>query len=310
MLTRVPDFRSLLSLVREVAESFSRHNDALLGAAIAFYAMMSGAPLAVIAVGVAGLVLGPDAAHGELRQQLSGPLGPGTADLVSKLMVEAREPLSGGIATLLGGAVVLFAASRLFVHTHNALNHVMGVRAKTGASLRRAARQLAQERLMSFAMVFLCGGLLIALLVLRTGVTAVTAFLARILEVPVLWRAAELSVSVAILAFLFTVIFRLLPDIRMAWTDAWVGAWVTAILVGFGTVPIGWFLGRFGAGSVYGAAGTLVVLLLWVYYSAQIFFVGAEFTRAWAVRHGQGVRPSPYAVRVVEEDSEVPRRPA
>jgi membrane protein len=296
------DWRGVFKVLHDSGQSFGRHNDSLLAGAIAFYAMLSAAPLAVMAVAVAGLVFGQDTARGELYAQLKGPLGPQAAQMITNLMEQAREPISGGIATILGGIALLFGASRLFTHLHRALNHVMGVRSRIDLSWAGMLKQEAKLRLLALGMVFFCGLLLVALLVARTVLTAVTSALDQVVQVPLLWRGAELALSFGVLAVLFTFTFRLLPDVVIKWTDVWVGAWFTAILVGLGTIPIGWFIGNFGVASAYGAAGSLVVILLWIYYSSHIFFFGAEFTRSWATHYGRGVRPHSHATRILFED--------
>lgn len=292
--------RSFLACLWDTIQGYARHGNTLLGAAIAFYALLSAAPIGVIAVAIAGLVFGEDVASGQLRWQMQQTLGSKGAKFVVDMMEQAREPVSGGIATFLGLAIIVFAAARMFAHLHRALNHVMGVRSRVDVSFKSLAKKVAQKRLLTFGLVLLCGVTLMLLLLARLVVSTITEALEGIVEFPMFWQGLELAVSFGVLALLFAVIFKYLPDVDLAWKDVWVGSGVTAALLGIGTIIIGWFLGKFGVASTYGAAGTVVVVLLWVYYSAQFFFFGAEFTREWARRFGEGVQPTSIAVRVVD----------
>ncbi|MFW5921201.1 MAG: YihY/virulence factor BrkB family protein [Polyangiales bacterium] len=294
------DFRGFAACLRDTVQGYTRHGNTLLGAGIAFYALLSAAPLALIAVAIAGFVFGEDLAHGQLRWQLRTWIGPKGADVVTTMMEQAREPLSGGIAAVVGVAVILFAASRLFNHLHSALNHVMGVRARVDISIKTVALKVVQKRLLTFGLVILCGLVLMLLLLARLLISTVTEALEDLVQVPRLWKALDLGVSFAVVATMFAVIFKYLPDVRVKWKDVWLGSVVTTVLLGIGTMAIGWFMGTVGTASTYGAAGAAIVVLLWVYYSAQIFFFGAEFMREWARRFGGGVRPQPWAVRVVD----------
>lgn len=296
--------RSYYDVLREAVQAYGQKGDAMLGAAIAFYTMLSAAPLAVIAVGVAGLLFGQVEAQQELLAQLRAYMGHDAARMLLQLMQEAREPVTGGLAAALGLAILLFAASRLFVNLQRTLNFVMGVRERRKGDIRSSARAAVAQRARSFAMVLAVGFMLTVLVVARLVLGALAELLEPLAALPWIWRVLELLVSFALFTLLIAVIYKVIPDVYLHWRDVLLGAAVTSALLAIGILPIGWFLGRVGTTSAYGAAGTLVAILLFVYYAAQIFFLGAEITRAWACRGGAGMRPKPQAVRIAEQPGE------
>lgn len=296
--------RIVFLVLRDAVQGFSEKGDTMLGGAIAFFTVLSAAPLLVIAVGVAGLIFGMEEARHEVLVNVRELVGPGAEGMAERLMDQAREPVTGGVAAAAGLAVLIYGSTRLFVHLQRGLNHVMGVRVRPTQGLKRAAQDIVKQRAKSFAMVLACGLTLTLLLAFRTAVTVASTAVDRVADVPVLWNAIELTVSFSLLALLLAAIYRVIPDVHLAWRDVWLGGIVTALLLGIGTIPIGWFLARATTASAYGAAGTLVAILLFVYYASVIFFLGAEITAAWARRCGRGVRPKSYAVRVVAEPDE------
>ena len=290
-------------LLQDAGRGFADSGDSLLAGAVAFYTLLSAAPLLVITVAVAGFIFGEETARSELFSQLRGVIGPSTTKKLAVAMKEARLGESGGLAATLSAVVLLFGASRLFVHLQRALNHVMSVRLKR-SSFKAAAKKVLVKRLWSFAMVIGCGFLLTLLLMARTVASALLEALEDVVHVPWIYQVTELLLSFGLLASLFAVLYKVLPDVRLHWADAWIGGSMTAVMLALGTLPIGWFIGSFGTTSAYGAAGALVILLLWVYYASLIFFFGAELTRAWAEQKGRGLEPEPYAQRVVAEERE------
>lgn len=300
--------RTVFHVLRDAVEGYSDNGDSMLGGAIAFFVMLSAAPLLVIAVGLAGLLFGMEEARTAILSNVRQFVSPDAARFLLRLMREAREPVTGGVAAVLGVIVLLFGASRLFVHLQRSLNYVMGVRVRRTKGIKRAARSMVQERVKSFAMVLACGAALTLLLLVRTAITALDSVIDQMVDIPRFWNALELLVSFSLFAVLIAAIYKVIPDVYLSWRDVWLGGVVTALLLGIGTLPIGWLLARVGNVGAYGAAGTLAAVLLFAYYASQIFFLGAEITAAWARRCGSGVRPRPYAVRVVEaqDDQAIP----
>ena len=301
--------KQALELLSDTWVNFQRDGGPLLGGAVAFFAVLSAAPLVMVAVAIAGVVYGEEVARGELRWRVRSAMGQKGGDLVMRFIEASVDSQAGVVATIVGVAVVLFAASRLFVMLRLGLNLIWGVRIKPKRTLKSAAATLARKRLISFGMVVLCGLLLMVVLTFKTGFSAVDNLLGDAVHIGWFWRVLEFFVSMAVLTVLFASMYKVLPDARIAWKDVWIGATLTAALMSIGSLLIGLYLGYVGPASTYGAAGSLVLLLLWVYYSGQIFFMGASFTEVWAHRYGGGVTPEPHAERMVlapREDSVPP----
>jgi membrane protein len=268
-----------------------------LGAALAYYTAFSIAPLLVIAIAIAGLLLGEEAARGQIVAQIAGLVGPDSARAIQDMIANAQRPASGVIATALGTGTLLLGASGVFGQLQDALNTIWEVESKPGRGLRGMLR----DRFFSFTMVLGTGFLLLVSLILTSALSGLTAGFADtgpVLET--LGHALDLLLSLAVTTLLFALIYRYIPDVKIAWNDVWVGAALTAVLFAIGKTAIGLYLGRASVGSAYGAAGSLVVLLAWVYYAAQILLFGAELTQVYANRWGSRVEPADNAVRVTE----------
>jgi membrane protein len=287
------------SVLNETWRSFQRHDGPLLSGAVAFYSILATAPLGVFAVVIGGLVLGEDAARGELRVQLEGSVGPQGAEFISDMVLRASEPSATQLASVLGFLFFVVASTRLFSIVQAALNHVWGVRISASLGGKGRALKLLRKRLISFAMVFVFGGTVLGAVMLKVALLATLEVVGGL--PPRVWSVIEFFATEAVLTFMVAMLFRLLPDVRISWPDIWRGSVVTAFLSSVGALLVSTYLGWASAGSMYGAAGSLVISLLWVYYTAQIFFLGAEFTGVWARRRGDGVRPLPHAVFVVEQ---------
>jgi membrane protein len=268
-----------------------------MGAALAFYTAFSLSPLLVIVVAVAGLIFGPDAARGQIAEQVSGMVGEQGGKFVQDILANAsNEPGSGVGAMLISFALLLFTASGVFVELQDALNNVWGVAPKPNRGLWGIVR----DRLLSFGMVLVVGFLLLVSLVVSAGLSALSR-LAGLGDVGLTAGTVNFVVSCVVVTVLFALIYKVLPDAKIAWSDVWVGAALTSVLFTLGKALIGLYLGRATIGSAYGAAGSLAVLLLWVYYSGQILLFGAELTRAYADRFGRRIRPAENAVAVTQE---------
>lgn len=287
-------FRSIGTLLKQTVSQWSEDEASRLAASLALYTLLSIAPLLVVAVSIAGLALGDEAARGEISQQISTVVGPQAGKAIEGLVANARTPSSGILSTVIGIVVGLFGASGVFGELQSALNRVWEVKPKPG----RGIRGMLRDRFLSFSMVMGVAFLLLVSLVVSAGIAAVSGFFKGVLQLPFLWEAANLVISLGITAVLFALIFKLVPDVKIAWRDVWVGGIVTAVLFSIGRVALAWYVGRSATVSPFGAAGSLVALVVWVYYSAQILFFGAEFAQVYAARYGTRIVPSKNAVPV------------
>ncbi|HVE13249.1 MAG TPA: YihY/virulence factor BrkB family protein [Elusimicrobiota bacterium] len=287
--------RSIGELLAKAAKSMAEDQAPMMGAALAYYTMFSIAPLLVIAIGLAGLAFG-DAA-GRVFDALSGLLGERGASAVESMIEAASSrPRAGVVAAAAGFVALLAGASGVFQQLQQSLNLIWKVAANPKARWSAFLRQ----RLLSFAMVAVIGFILLVSMLVSAALSAAGQWAAGALPGgAALWAAVNFAVSLAVIGALFASVFKLLPDVELPWSSALVGGFATALLFAVGKAAIGLYLGRSGAASAYGAAGSLIVVLLWVFYSSQILFFGAEFTRAWATRGGRSVPPKPGAVYAV-----------
>lgn len=281
----------MLKVLRQAWWSFQVHEGSLLSGAVAFYALLALAPLGVLGVVVMGWVLGAKRAQLMISHQLRDVLDPSSADLLQDA-IRRGSTLEGGVATLISVGFLLYASTRLFWMLRGALNHAWNIRSTVPPGFRGQRRQVLQRRLVAFGMIGILGIAFVVAALLKAGVTTANLYFG---GVPLLWRGLDVATSIALFTVLIALIYRWLPDATIDWRDAMVGAIVTAALNTLGTVLIGHYLARISPHSMYGAAGSLIVLLLWVYYSTQIFLFGAELTAAYAELRGGGVRPLDYA---------------
>ena len=267
-----------------------------LGAALAYYTVFSLAPLLIIAIAMAGLVFGQEAAQGQIFEQLRGLLGEASAKAMQDMVQDANaKPATGVVATLIGVVTLLFGASGVFGQLQTSLNAIWDVEPKPG----RGILGLVRDRILSFGFILVVGFLLLVSLLLTAAVALVAQWFGGMLPaMETLAQILNFVVSLAVITLLFAMIFKFLPDAKIAWHDVWIGAFITALLFTVGKLALGLYLGKSGVGSSYGAAGSLIVLLLWVYYSSQILFFGAEFTQVYANRFGSHVAPADNAVSV------------
>ena len=267
-------------------------NATRLAAALSYYSALSIAPLLVLAVTIAGFFFSTEAARQELVGQLRQVMGPQSSEIVRTVLEQADQPQTATLAGLAGVAVLLWGASNVFAQLQSAMNTVWGVELKPSAGIWVTAR----ERQLSFGIVMAIGFLLVVSLILSTLLAALTTQLGQLLPgVGWLWQAVNEVVTFVVITLLFALLFKMLPDAETAWRDVWWGALLTSALFTIGKFLLGLFLGMETFSSAYGAAGSLVVFLIWVYVSAQIFFFGAEFTQVYARRRGRGLRPADHA---------------
>lgn len=283
---------------------FSRRGGRILGGAIAFYSLLSIAPLLLIAIHTAGVLTTEARARDALSSDLARWIGEGGARTLTAMLARAEGSRTFSIGSALSVALLVYASTRLFAALEFALHQMWGVQRKSGKGLKGKAAAQVRKRGLRFLMVLLCGGVLCALVALKTTLAAASDVIGGRLHVNALWHALELASSFVVTAALFLAIFRVLPEVKIAGQDVLVGAGVTAVLFTLGSSAIGVYIGRKGMDSTWGAAGSIVMLMLWVHYSAQIFFLGAAFTAARARAGGRPIEPNEHSVAVtVDEDS-------
>ncbi len=270
-------------LLRETVEGYIADEAMSRGAAIAFYTIFAIAPLLVIATAIAGLAIGEQAAQGAIAEQLRGELGADAADAVLALVQSAAHPRSGQIAAIIGVATLLLTASAAFGEVQAALDAIWRSAPQAGSTM----LILLRARLAAFILVAASGLLLLGATIVSTAVAAVATWAAGLLPFRAdLVSLANFGVSFVVATVLFATMYKVLPHRRLRWRDVGVGAAVTGLLFTVGKSLIGWYLGSAAVASAYGAAGALLVVMLWIYWSAQIFLLGAEFTRVWAGLQG------------------------
>jgi membrane protein len=251
------------------------------GAAIAFYAITSLAPVLLIVIAIAGMVFGRDAAQDAISDQFSALMGKQAADVLQSVIASASTKSSSIVATLVGIAMLMATASGVFGEMQAALNTIWKTRSRETTLSR-----LIRARVTSLGLVAALGFLLVVSLVVSAGLTAFANYLDRLPVGALILSGVNFTVSWLLFALLFGAIYKVLPDRTLQWKDVIVGALMTSLLFNIGKALIGWYIGSSAVASSYGAAGGLIVLLLWVYYSAQIFLFGAEFTKIYANTHG------------------------
>src|SRR5262245_41166930 len=279
--TRRTPVRALWTLLKEAGTSWSNHKDSRLGAALACYSIVSIVPLIVIVISIAGLVFGADAVRQDIGVQLKGLLGDSGAKALEGMLEGASKPTEGIFATVFGAVTLIFAALGVVVQLKDALNTVWEVE----PSGKSGVWNFIRTYLVSLAGVLSLGFLLLISLLLTTALAAGAKYIGTWLPESLL-QIASMAISFGVITLLFAMMFKWLPDAQVAWRDVWLGAVFTALLFEIGKFLIGFYIGKQGLESTYGAAASLVVLLIWVYYSSQIVLLGAEFTRAYAKRHG------------------------
>ena len=272
-----------LDLFKQAFIEFIQDKVPRLGAALSYYTIFSLAPLLLIAIAIAGLVFGRQAAQGQIFGQLRGVLGENSAKMVQEMVASAGKPRSGAIAAILGVVTLIFGASGVFGQLKDALNTIWDVEPKKDAGI----PGMIKDRFLSAAMVFGIGFLLLVSLIIDATISALGKYAGSHLPGgEAIWQILQNVVALGVVTVLFAMIFRFLPDLKIEWRDVWLGAMLTAVLFLIGKIALGIYFGKSAVGSSYGAAGSLVLVLLWVYYSAQILLFGAEFTQVYARADG------------------------
>jgi membrane protein len=286
--------KEYLTLLRDAGKHWLNAKAPRLGAALAFYAVISLAPLLMLVMNLAALLFGQDAAAGQLADEIRDTVGAEVAQALQDMIREANRPFTGTWHAIVGLLVLLFGASGVFVELQDAMNTIWQVTPKPG----RGVLGIIRDRFLSFTILMGACFLLLASLV-ATAVLAALSRLGTLSGLPGgagLWEGLNFVVSFVVITLLFALIFKVLPDARVRWKDVWIGAASTALLFTLGKLALGFYLTHGSVTTGYGAAGSLVIVLLWDYYAAQILLFGATFTRSYAERHGSGVVPAANAV--------------
>ncbi|MEI9948737.1 MAG: YihY/virulence factor BrkB family protein [Pseudomonadota bacterium] len=282
-------------VLKETGTAWDEDNVTRLAASLAYYTLLSIAPLIILAVAVTGLAFGEDAAREHIAGEIAGVVGAGAADAIQSIAKNARTPGSGFLSIGVGLLVLLFGASGVFGELQSALNTVWDVAPKPG----RGIWGIVKDRFFSFTLVLGVAFLLLVSLVISAGLTWVGQVFEQSLPGgAVVWQILNFCISLGVVTALFALMFKKLPDVHISWRDVWVGAAVTAALFTLGKFGLGIYLGSAGVSSAYGAAGSIVALVIWVYYSAQVLLIGAEFTEVYARRFGSRITPDDQAVSV------------
>jgi membrane protein len=281
-----------VDVAKQAFASWRNDGGSSLAASLAFYIIFSLAPALVIALAVAGVIVGHEAARKELAGELSPHVGSDGAGFMLALLEQARAKMTGQTATLIGLAASLFGATIVSAELKSALNQVWNVRAKRGMHL----KQIIYSRLLSFAAVFIVGLLLLLLVAASVVVSATNSFFSDKIALPSwLLAGGNFVISFLLISIIFAILFKVLPDVEITWRDVAMGAVITSLLFSLGKMLIGMYIAHSNLQSLYGAAATFVIILAWVYYSSQVFFLGAEFCQAWSARYGSGIIPNRYA---------------
>jgi membrane protein len=278
------------SLLKQTASEWMEDDAPSLGAALAYYTVFSLAPLMTIAIAIAGFFFGKEAAQGQIFDELRVLLGEEGGKAVEEMVQSASaQPTAGVVATIVSVIILLFGASGVFGQLQSSLNAIWGVKPKPG----RGVLWMIKDRLLSFGFTLVVGFLLLVSLLLTAGIALLANWVGGLMPgSEIIAQILNLVFSLVMITLLFAMIFKFLPDAKIAWHDVWIGAFLTAVLFTIGKFALGIYLGKSGVASSYGAAGSLIVLLLWVYYSSQILFFGAEFTQVYANRFGSRVAPA------------------
>lgn len=279
------------SVLKQAVVSWNDDYAASMGAALAYYTAFSLSPLLIIAIALAGLAFGQDAASRQVVSELGGLIGSEGAKAIQELLAHASKPGSSVLASVIGVVTLILGASSVFGELQTSLDRIWKAPAVRQAS---GIISLIRARLLSFGMVVAMGFLMLVSLLIGAGLSALHQWsVARIGVGAYLLQALNVAVSFGVTTVVFASAYRILPRARIDWSDVWTGASVTAVFFTVGKYLIGVYIGRAGVTSGFGAAGSLVVILVWVYYSAQVFLLGAEFTWVFAHRHGSKVGKAP-----------------
>jgi membrane protein len=284
----MPVVRDLFSLLKQTFDEWQQDKVPRLAAALSYYIAFSLAPLLVLTIALVGFILRDQPVREEVLGLITSAVGTQAGELMGELVDNLRQPASGFVSAVLGIAALLFGAIGVFEQLKDALNTMWGVRTEAAPS---GVRGFIFGKLISFGMVLVIGLLLLISLVISTLLNAFSNYTETMFPgAPALLQVVNIVISFGLVVVLFALVYRILPDIKLEWRDVWIGATITALLFTIGKYALSLYLGNTGTASLYGAAGSFVLILLWIYYSAQIILFGAEFTQVYSRRYGS-LRP-------------------
>lgn len=296
--------REIRSVLREAARQYSRHGGRTLASAVAFATLLSIAPLLFIALSIASITVGDAASRASVFEDLSRWVGREGAETIFALLDRAGSSTRSGLASVIGGIVLAYASTRLFSQMKRALNQMWNVHARSGRGFKAKVVSQVRKRGLSLLLVLLVGLVIIAVVIVKTITAAAAHEFFDDRAARFLFRASEMLITLVTTTAMIAALFKWLPDAKLQWRDALRGALVTAILFAIGTTLISLYIGHKTLDVLYGPGGSLVVVLLWVYYSAQVFFFGAAVTGELARRRGAPIQPDQYGVRIVIDTGE------
>ena len=290
--------KTLFSLLKDTFKEWNEDKAPRLAAALAYYTAFSIAPLLIVVIAIASFAFGEEAVRGQLDNQIQEVVGAEAASAIQDMLAATAQEDAGVLASVIGVVTLLLGAAGLFGQLQDALNTVWGVEPKPNQGILATLR----SRFLSFTMVLGVGFMLLVSLILSTALTALNTWMTNLLPGGgIVLQIINQVISFGVITLLFAAIYKILPDVEIQWRDVWMGAAVTALLFTIGKFLIGLYLAQSSVSSSYGAAGSFVVLLLWVYYSAQILLFGAEFTQVYASRYGSQIVPSENAQFISDE---------
>lgn len=299
-----PVIRAAQEVLAASGRSYSRHGGRMLAGAVAFSALLSIAPLLFIALHVSSYTVGDDVARASVFHDLAGWIGADGARTIFALLQRANAEEHGGVASVIGGVVLVYASTRLFSQMKRALNHMWDVHARSGKGWRGKVWKQARKRGLALLMVVFVGFVIVFVVVVKVVLVAATVPIGGDVQRAII-RFVEALLTLATTTVMFGALFKFLPDARLTWRDAWQGALVTALLFSIGTTVISLYLGHKTLDVLYGPGGSLVMVLLWVHYSAQVFFFGAAVTGELAKRRGHPIEPDDHGVRIVIDTGQI-----
>ncbi|HSK87145.1 MAG TPA: YihY/virulence factor BrkB family protein [Anaerolineales bacterium] len=293
----------MFKLLKDTFREWREDGATRLAAALAYYTTFSLAPLLVLIIAIAGLIGGQEAAQSQVMAQVQDLLGAEGREFVQEMIENASRPATGVTATVIGVVTLLFGALGVFGELQNSLNTIWEVKPRPAKGLLDGVKRFIIDRLLSFTMVLGIGFLLLASLVVSAAVSALGEYIGTAWPMADFWlQLINFLISFVVIMLLFGMIFKFLPEVNIAWKDVWLGAAVTSVLFSLGKFLIGFYLGRSEVANTFGAAGSLAILLIWIYYSAQILFFGAEFTQVYSNRYGSKIVPDPDMVKITEQE--------
>jgi membrane protein len=299
------DLRPTFKLLKQAAVAWWNDQAPSKGAALAYYSMFSIAPLLFIVITVAGLIHGPDAVRGVVFGQVADLMGENGAEAVREMLANVSEPATGGLAALVSTALLVFGATTVFGQLQTALDTIWEVPEQAKAEKHNAVWAFIKGRLLSFGLVLALAFLIVVSLVLSAALSALGKWWGPVFgEWETVAHVVNFAVSFAMLVVVFAAIYKFMPRARIEWRDVWVGAAVTVLLFAIGKFLIGLYLGKSDVAGSFGAFGSIIVVMVWVYYSAQIFLLGAEFT--WVYAHHSGSRKEAPPMPAVTQPSPLP----